>query len=177
MSLKSMILSIAVLFSLTSAAAAAPCYTSVEVEAEQGLRIHSELMVIALTCVKSPAGGAELYAKYQYFTDRNKPLISAYESDMLRYYKKQGKGAEEKLHNLRTKLANQVSEHAITMSVDQFCQRFAPRIDQALSMDEGKLRLWAQHEWPGSPTTVSECTAGGNVPATAAPAGRRKSKK
>lgn len=151
---------LAIVLSLTSTVMAAPCYTPAEVEAEQGLRIHSELMVIALTCVRSPVGGAALYAKYQYFTERNKPMISEYESTMLRYFKKQGKGAEEKLHNLRTKLANQISQHAISMSVDQFCERFSPRIGQALAMDEAKLRRWAQHEWPGSPTTVAACTAG-----------------
>ncbi|HYD18199.1 MAG TPA: hypothetical protein VEF76_06950 [Patescibacteria group bacterium] len=134
------------------------CYTQKEFEAEQGLRIHSELMVIGLTCLKMPQG-AQGYLKYQSFTQKNKGLISGYEDDLIGYYRRTSSGNPEiKLHTLRTTLANQISQHAIQMSTVSFCKRFSPRIDQALSMDKGKIRKWAQHSWQSSPTSAPVCT-------------------
>lgn len=144
-------------------AAAVPpqtCYSAIEVEAEQGLRIHSELMVIALTCMKAPAGGPALYAKYNRFTEQHKRLIGDYEADMMRFYRKQARGkAEAQLHNLRTHLANNISQQAIQMSVDRFCSRYAGRIDQALKMDEQKLRRWARQSWETAPVSAAVCAA------------------
>ncbi|MDI1227242.1 MAG: hypothetical protein PSY14_06125 [bacterium] len=134
------------------------CYTPQEFEAEQGLRIHSELMVIGLTCMRMPQG-AQGYLKYQSFTQKNKGLISGYENDLIGYYRRSGSGNPEiKLHTLRTTLANQISQHAISMSTVSFCKRFSPRIDQALSMDKGKIRKWAQHSWQTSTTSAPVCT-------------------
>jgi hypothetical protein len=134
------------------------CYTPKEFEAEQGLRIHSELMVIGLTCMKMPQG-PQMYMKYQSFTQKNKGLISGYENDLIGYYRRSGSGDPEvKLHTLRTNLANQISQHAIAMSTSTFCKRFSPRIDQALSMDKPKIRQWAQHSWQTSTTTTPVCT-------------------
>jgi hypothetical protein len=149
---------LSLLVAMSHSATAAGCYTARELEAEQGLRIHSELMVIGLTCMKAPGGGAGLYKKYQAFTRQNQSLIAQYESDIIAYYQRQGApAAEKKLHTLRTNLANEISQHAISMSTASFCQHFGRRIDQALSMDQQKLRRWAQHVWPDSPTTVPLC--------------------
>lgn len=135
------------------------CYTAKEFEAEQGIRIHSELMVIGLTCIKMPQGGPQLYSKYQNFTQKNKGLISSYENDIISYYRRTGAGNPEiKLHTFRTTLANQISQHAIEMSTVSFCKRFSPRIDQALAMDKTKIRRWAQRPWQGSPTSVPICS-------------------
>lgn len=143
-----------------SSAQAKGCYTPAEFEAEQGLRIHSELMVIGLTCIKMPQGGQALYAKYQQFTQKNQSLIAQYESDIISYFGKQGvKNPEGNLHTFRTTLANDISKHAISMSTVSFCKNFSSRIDKALQMDHQKLRRWAQHVWPQSPTTVPRCRA------------------
>lgn len=136
----------------------ASCYTQDQFEAEQGLRIHSELMVIALTCMKAPQGGQAMYAKYQNFTRKNQNLISRYEGDISNYFTTQGvKNSNEKIHNFKTGLANQISQHAISMSTSSFCQNFGGRIDQALAMDQTKLRRWAQQVWPQSPTSRPLC--------------------
>lgn len=138
-------------------ALASGCYSTSEFEAEQGLRIHSELMVIGLTCMKMPQGEA-MYKKYQSFTLKHQNLIAEYESDIIGYYARQGvKNPERQLHTFRTNLANEISQHAITMSTSSFCQHFGPRIDQALQMDNQKLRRWAQHVWPKSSTTAPVC--------------------
>ena len=142
-------------------AIAAQCYSPREFEAEQGLRIHSELMVISLTCMKMP-NGSGMYQKYQSFTTKNKNLLSGYEEDMISYFRAQGASSPEKqFHTLRTSLANQISQHAIKMSTGSFCQHFANRIDSALAMNQEKLRRWAQQPWPNSPTSKPMC--GGQV--------------
>lgn len=143
--------------SLSTTAYAKGCYTPTELEAEQGLRIHSELMVIGLTCLKMPHG-EKMYQKYQSFTLKHQNLIAGYETNIISYYARQGaKNPERALHTLRTNLANEISQHAIEMSTSSFCQRFGPRIDQALQMDDQKLRRWAQHVWPQAPTTEPVC--------------------
>jgi len=143
--------------SLATQAVAEQCYTPREFEAEQGLRIHSELMVISLTCMKT-AQGSSIYDKYQTFTKKNSTLIKEYENDMISYYRAQGAASPEKqFHSLRTSLANEISQHAIKMSTGSFCQHFASRIDSALAMDQEKLRRWAQQPWPNSPTSQPIC--------------------
>jgi len=138
-------------------ASASACYTQRQFEAEQGIRIHSELMVIGLTCLKMPHG-AGLYKEYQAFTDKNQNLISMYESEMISHYRAEGvKNPEKKLHTLRTTLANKISQHAIEMSTSSFCQHFGPRIDKALGMNQAKLRRWAQHVWPDTPAQEPFC--------------------
>lgn len=136
---------------------AAGCYTMQEVEAEQGLRIHSELMVIGLTCARMP-GGAGLYKDYQNFTSENSDLIAAYESILMSFYKNEGESSPEKsLHDLRTQLANKISQDAVFMSVSSFCNRYASRIEQARGMSHKKIRLWARHVWPDQPLSRPFC--------------------
>jgi hypothetical protein len=138
-------------------AQSAGCYNASEFEAEQGLRIHSELMVIGLTCMKMPQGAA-MYSKYQQFTRKNQRLIAEYEEGLINYYRRQGvPNPEKEFHTLRTSLANGISKHAVVMSTSSFCANFGKRIDKALEMDQQNLRKWAQHVWPQSPTTRPVC--------------------
>lgn len=149
--------SILVLLLSSTATQAAACYTVREFEAEQGLRIHSELMVIALTCMKMPQASG-IYQKYNAFTQKNQILLNSYERDLISFYRASGEAKpEKKFHSLRTGLANKISTHAISMSTASFCRQFAPRIDSALQMDQGKLRRWAQHVWPDTPTSEPLC--------------------
>lgn len=151
-------IAIAALMTTTATQAIAEqCYSPRQFEAEQGLRIHSELMVISLTCMKM-AQGSNMYEKYQAFSKKNSALIKSYENDIIDYYRAQGSAAPEKqFHSLRTSLANEISQHAIKMSTGSFCQHFASRIDSALAMDQEKLRRWAQQPWPNSPTSKPMC--------------------
>lgn len=145
---------------LSTPAVAGSCYTPREVEAEQAIRIHSELMVIGLTCIKMP-GGQALYQDYQGFTQKNKVLLASYEEDLIGYYQRAGYASPEKqLHTLRTTMANQISMHAITMSTSTFCRNFGPRVAKALAMDKAKVRQWAQTSYASSPTSKPMCRAG-----------------
>jgi hypothetical protein len=151
------VLGFALSLAATGPAFASGCYTNTEFEAEQGLRIHSELMVIGLTCARMP-GGQDLYREYNSFTLKNQALISGYEETLIRYYRSQGApNPEQKLHTLRTNLANKISQHAIQMSTKSFCQYFGPRIPKALAMDQNTVRRWAQHVWADTPTTQPIC--------------------
>src|ERR1700722_10658705 len=86
------------LLSIVAANSAQACYSAREVEAEQGIRIHSELMVIGLTCIKMPEG-QDLYNKYQRFTQKNADLIAGYQSYLINHYSAEVIANPEKKHN------------------------------------------------------------------------------
>jgi len=141
--MKKFLLIIILILAVSSKAEA--CYNSDEFEAEQILRIHSELMVIGLTCLKMP-NGAQTYRKYKRFTDKNSLLISKSEAILIKYYiKERVNNPEQKLHSLRTKIANKISEKAIRMSMLSFCQKFSSRLDKALNMNENNIIKWANN--------------------------------
>ena len=146
------------LLSAIGSSHAQACYSARELEAEQGIRIHSELMVIGLTCIKMP-DGQELYDKYQQFTEKNADLIAGYESDLISYYSSEGvTNPENKLNALRTSMANEISRKAIAMSTLSFCEKYGSHIDQALAMDQDKVRRWAQHVWPDQEISEPVCS-------------------
>jgi len=148
----------ALLLSLFAFNSAQACYTAREREAEQGLRIHSELMVIGLSCNRMPQGH-ELYEKYQRFTRKNADLIATYESDLISYYKSEGvRDPEKKLNTLRTDIANDISGKATAMSTHSFCDTYGSYLDQALEMDQQKLRRWAQSVWQDQPVSEQMCS-------------------
>lgn len=158
--MKKLVIALGLVLLLSAPAVAAGCYTPREVEAEQAIRIHSELMVIGLTCIRMP-GGMNMYQQYQSFTQKNQALLASYEVDLIGYYQRAGyANPERQLHTLRTNMANQISEHAITMSTSTFCQSYGPRISKALAMDKAKFQRWAQHSYAGSPTSKPLCRVG-----------------
>lgn len=125
---------------------AAACYTNAEAEAEQGVRLHSELMVIGLNCqhLAHAAGNKNLYLAYREFSAAHGKLFAAYETQLLNYFKRTGvSDPEAALHKLRTDLANKISTDAAQMRPDIFCAHYAGRIDQARGMDEGAIRAQA----------------------------------
>lgn len=151
----------AIAFFLTIGAAQADtCYGPDELEAEQGIKIHSELMVIGLTC-QNTAQGAALYAKYRQFTAANSTLIAEYEDNLISFFARTGVPAPEKaLHTLRTKLANKISLHAADMQANEFCRRFSGRLDKAVAMSEDDIRKWAGTVWPNHPASKPLCEGG-----------------
>tara|TARA_B100000686_G_C16739805_1_gene945878 strand:+ start:761 stop:1255 length:495 start_codon:yes stop_codon:yes gene_type:complete len=132
------------------------CYLPDEFEAEQGLKIHSELMVIGLTCQKV-RGMSNVYNKYRQFTTKNRYLITQYENTLLRHYRSNGQDPDKSLHFLRTSMANDISQKAIRMNMGAFCRHYGGRIDQALGMEHETLRQWAKQKWPSQPTSKPLC--------------------
>lgn len=116
------------LFSVTSSFAGDRCYSPAEFEAEQALRLHSELMVITVTC-KRGSYGEDLVRAYTGFTQNNIAMLRNAEGVMTAYYKKVygGKGVE-RLDKLRTKLANEFGQEIAAKSAPSFCAEKQDRV-------------------------------------------------
>lgn len=134
--------------------ASAQCYTPEEAEAEQAIRIHSELMVIALNCQHmTPRGWTNFYQQYQQITKRHSSLLSGYETILINHYVRSGRqNGELYFHNLRTNLANKVSIDAARMRPDIFCSKFAPRLPKVDKMSANEIREWAASVPPSNLT-------------------------
>lgn len=144
---------------LSVPAFAASCYSPKEVEAEQGVRILSELMVIGLNCQHlTPKGQENLYNQYKRFSLDHEDLFGGYEKTLLGFYRKAGKSNPEgEIHKMRTSVANRISQDAARMRPDAFCAAYAPRISKARAMPESKIRQWAQTVFPGFPVSHKTC--------------------
>jgi len=136
------------------------CYSSTQAEAEQGLRIHSELMVIGLNCQHMGARqGMNLYGDYRALTARYSDLFSSYEKILINYFEANGvANPEARLNTLRTKFANKISKDVATMRPDLFCSRYAPRVSAASAMSKDDLRRWASTIYPSHPVSRPLCS-------------------
>jgi len=133
------ILLLAILFILPSTAQA-KCYSPAQAQAEQAIKIHSELMVIGLNCQHmTPAGWQNFYTQYRSFSQKNSALFSGYDQTMKSYF---GANADKKLHAMRTQFANKISSDIARMRPDVFCSTYAPRIPQVANMSRGELVQW-----------------------------------
>ncbi len=121
------------------------CYTQEEAEAEQAIRIHSELMVIALNCQHmTPRGWKNFYQQYREITARNATLIGGYENVLINYFALAGRpNPELAFHDMRTNFANKVSTDAARMRPDIFCATYAPRLPKVEKMSGADLKSWA----------------------------------
>ena len=152
-------LSVLLLAFFISHSAMAKCYSFAEAEAEQGIRIHSELMVIGLNCQHlGPRDRKNLYAQYKEFTQKHASLIRGYENTLINFFKQSGKSDPERaMHDMRTNFANKISKDAATMRPDAFCSYYAPRIPRAAKMNDVQVRGWASTFYPGHPTSQALC--------------------
>lgn len=140
---------------------ASQCYQPKEAEAEQGIRIHSELMVIGLNCQHmAKIKNKNLYAAYREFTGEHANLFAKYEEILMLHYKQNGSvDPQAALDQLRTDFANKISNDAATMRPDVFCSRYAPRISKASVMDYDDLRRWAATIYPSHPVSKPLCSS------------------
>ena len=144
---------------LSHPAYAKKCYSSSEAEAEQALRIHSELMVIGLNCQHlGPRDRKNLYSQYKDFTQKHGALIRGYENTLINYFRQAGsKNPEREIHNMRTNFANKTAKDVATMRPDGFCSYYAPRIPRANAMSGDQVRAWAATFYPNFPTSKPLC--------------------
>lgn len=142
-----------------AARAASACYTQAEAEAEQAIRIHSELMVIGLNCQhKYKAGNQNLYVAYRTFSARHGQVFAAYERALLNYFRRAGdRDPESSLNALRTAFANKIATDAARMRPDLFCYEYAPRIEKVSTMNESALRQWAGTFYTSHPVSKPLC--------------------
>lgn len=137
------------------------CYSSREAEAEQGIRIHSELMVIGLNCAHmADASGNNLYIEHKKFTNKHEDLFATYEDILMDYMRENGASDPEKnIHKLRTEFANGISNDAAKMRPDIFCRTYSPRIEAAAKMDNDTFRKWAATPFEGHEVSKPLCSA------------------
>lgn len=135
------------------------CYTMQEAEAEQGIRIHSELMVIGLNCQAMRfSDGTNLFVEYQKFTSAHAPLFAQYEETLMSYYRRNGSpNPEAAINTLRTNFANKISLDSVNMKPDIFCNRYAGRIIKVQGMDNATIRRWAATIYPSHPVSRPIC--------------------
>lgn len=150
-------------FFLTAPAAFAACYSKAEAEADQGIRIHSELMVIGLNCQHmGMRHGENLYMTYRTFTSKYADLFAGYEQTLLDFYKARGDVKPvSSLNDLRTVYANKISKDAASMRPDIFCSTYAPRISKAAVMNREEIKAWAATIFPSHPVSYPLCASGG----------------
>ncbi len=144
-----------------NSAIAGNCYSQREAEAEQGIRIHSELMVIGLNCAHmADANGNNLYLEHKKFTNKHSKLFETYETILMDYMRDNGdKKPEKALHKLRTDFANKISNDAAKMRPDIFCKTFSERIERATKMDHDTLRKWSAMKFPSHSVSKPLCEA------------------
>ncbi|MGH1378365.1 MAG: hypothetical protein ACRBB3_06040 [Alphaproteobacteria bacterium] len=153
------ILTVLLSITFSNSAIAAGCYSPREAEAEQGIRIHSELMVIGLNCAHmADANGNNLYMEHKKFTAKHEDLFAKYEKILMEYMQKNGtNNAEKSMHKLRTDFANKISNDAAVMRPDIFCRTFSSRIEKATKMDRTTLRKWAATPYVEHPVSKPLC--------------------
>ncbi len=109
--------------------AKAACYAPEELRAEQLLRLHSEMMVVAATC-RQASDGSDLAFAYKAFTRKNLRALRAAEKTMMNYYKKtEGGDPVEGLDRLRTKLGNEAGQTAADLTPPEFCARYRDNLE------------------------------------------------
>lgn len=152
---------LSVLVLLASPVYAGACYSQQEAEAEQGIRIHSELMVIGLNC-NHMAKAKNLYGQYRSFTSKYADLFATYERILMQHMARNGdKNPEASLNTLRTEFANKISNDAAKMRPDIFCRSYSPRVEKATKLNYEGVRRWAATIFPSHPVSKPVCKATG----------------
>jgi hypothetical protein len=106
------------------------CYAPEQTRAEQLLRLHSELMVITVTC-RQGSDGQFLPAAYTSFTQKNIRALHDAEQTMIAYYAATKKGDPiEHLDRLRTLLSNEFGQKAAKLTAPNFCTLFRDKVAQ-----------------------------------------------
>lgn len=120
-------------------AGAKNCYAPAELTAEQTVRLHSELLVVALSCRLS-SQGVSLTDAYGAFTKKHLKKIQAAERALMTHYGNNGKGkAERQMDRLRTEMGNEYSQTLASMKAPSFCGQYRDRVILANSWSDDQL--------------------------------------
>jgi hypothetical protein len=131
-----------VLAGSTSAWAKSACYSPAEYDAEQAVRLHTELMVIGLTCNAIEAD-RKLFSKYQQFTTKNRNSLMNWEKVLIGHFRETDKSnPTRKFDDFRTVVANEIAQRSALLTPPVFCQTHSDIVDQALSMSDSDLKRY-----------------------------------
>ncbi|WP_044553509.1 hypothetical protein [Azospirillum lipoferum] len=130
-----------------STPAAPACYNRAEHAAEQMMRLHTEMMVVGLTC-RTVVPDKKPFDLYQDFSIKNRALLSNSEASLISYYKRAGSGgnATRQFDMFRTELANEISRRASTIGIAQYCANFVDRSVAAKDLTPEDLRILTADE-------------------------------
>jgi len=104
------------------------CYLPAELEAEQLLRLHSQLMVITYAC-KQGSRAQNLLTYYNSFTVNNIAALKKAEQTLIDFYKTRfSDDGIAHLDDLRTKLGNEFSREAAEDSAPLYCREYRDRV-------------------------------------------------
>jgi hypothetical protein len=118
-----------------------PCYSKAEFEAEQGIRFHTELMVIGLSCQAAAGQGQDLFADYKRVTLALRDPIVAWERALIAHYKRSGAANPTRsLDNFRTAAANENAHRIAAVTVPVYCQTHIPVLKRALTLSAADAR-------------------------------------
>jgi hypothetical protein len=131
----------------SSAPATPACYNRAEHAAEQLMRLHTEMMVVGLTC-RTVVPAKKPFDLYQDFSVKNRALLSSSEASLISFYKRSGAGgnATRQFDMFRTELANEVSRRAATIGIPQYCANFVDRSVAAKDLTADDLRTLTSDE-------------------------------
>ncbi len=148
------------LFSFPALAAPA-CYSPAEAEAEQLLRLHSELMVITVTC-KTGSQGQDLVRAYTGFTRARITELHDAEQTMARYYRAHGGGnGVAQLDTLRTKLGNEFGQRIADESAPVWCGAYRDKVLLFRAASAGQVREEVRRMMEADKTYVRACSQDG----------------
>ena len=136
------VLYIAFLFLALSAPAYAAdqCYSPSELEAEHLLRLHSELMVITVTCHQG-SEGQNLVPAYTGFTQKHLAVLHKAEQTLMHFFHiHSGGNGEEKLDTLRTRLGNEYGQVIADISAPAFCDKYRDKVLTFYDADSVQLQ-------------------------------------
>ncbi|NUB03979.1 hypothetical protein GBZ48_32725 [Azospirillum melinis] len=131
----------------SSAPATPACYNRAEHAAEQLMRMHTEMMVVGLTC-RTVTPDKKPFDLYQDFSVKNRALLSSSEASLINFYKRSGSGgnATRQFDMFRTELANEISRRAATIGIPQYCANFVDRSVAAKELTADDLRTLTSDE-------------------------------
>ncbi|WP_119831374.1 hypothetical protein [Azospirillum cavernae] len=122
------------------------CYTRSEHAAEQLIRMHTEMMIVGLTC-KNVVPERNPFGVYQDFSVKNRALLSSSEATIIGHYRKtSGSSATKNFDTFRTELANESSRRAATIGIPQYCETFVDRSQAAKELTPDDLRVLTSDE-------------------------------
>lgn len=120
------VLSIGILWANVGFASSA-CYTPAELHAEQMLRLHSELMVITVTC-RLGSRGENLGSAYGSLTKKHIAVLHEAEQTLTHYFNAHGGNGQDALDRLRTKLGNEFGQKIADVSAPVYCGQYRDKV-------------------------------------------------
>ncbi|SMF87516.1 hypothetical protein SAMN02982917_6304 [Azospirillum oryzae] len=130
----------------SSGPATPACYNRAEYAAEQMMRLHTEMMIVGLTC-RTVVPDKKPFDLYQDFSVKNRAMLSNSEASLIAFYKRSGGGnATRQFDMFRTELANEISRRAATIGIPQYCANFVDRSVAAKDLTPDDLRTLTTDE-------------------------------